>query len=131
MIFYITSKTRELNMGWWEKIFGKGKTEQRGSALIDPAVDNLMSGNAALGDLAKVQALLAAGANVNATNSGGMTAIQLAVMRGDRDTVSALLDMGGKVDFNSAAPAPEAAAAVEPVGGDIEIRKPLTFKKKL
>ena len=107
--------------------------------LIDPAVDNLMSGNAALGDLAKVQALLAAGADVNSKDTGGMTPLHLAVMTGKRDVIKALLDVGGKVDFNTVAvtPAEDAAPTIPPTiapeadsGGDIEIRKPLTFKRK-
>lgn len=124
-------------MAFWDKWFADNKADitkrNQPSPLIDPAVDNLMSGNPALGDLAKVQALLAAGADVNRKDTGGFSPLHVAVMTGNRDTIAALLDMGGKVDFNTVAttpvaeaPVPEAAAG----GGDIEIRKPITFKHK-
>lgn len=124
-------------MAFWDKWFAKDEEAKPAATLIDPAVDNLMSGNAALGDLAKVQALLAAGADINAKDTGGFSPLHVAVMTGDRDTIKALLDVGGKVDFNMAAPKAEGIAPAVPAPGDpvatdedIKVGKPLTFKPK-
>jgi hypothetical protein len=50
------------------------------------------------GDAARVKSLLAAGADVNATSSGGKTALMRASARGYTDIVKVLLDAGADVD---------------------------------
>lgn len=125
-------------MAFWDKWLSENKSDVTApaSALSTPAVDNRMSSAVAQGDPAKVQALLAAGADINQKDTGGMTALHLAVMTGNRDVIKTLLDVGGKVDFNTVAvtPAEDAAPTIAPEAapdtGDIEIRKPLTFKRK-
>jgi ankyrin repeat protein len=59
---------------------------------------NLLIEAAEKGDTEKVKALLAQGADVNAKNKRGSTALMLARDRGHSDTVRALVAKGGDVD---------------------------------
>ncbi|MEZ0259967.1 MAG: ankyrin repeat domain-containing protein [Alphaproteobacteria bacterium] len=107
-------------MAFWDKLIGKNEK-------IVPGVKVPPDNN-----LATVKALIAAGADVNVKDTGGMTALHLAVMTGERDAIKALLDVGGAVDFNNvAAPGtPAEPPSAVALSGDIEVRKPLTFKRK-
>jgi hypothetical protein len=76
--------------------------------------------------------------------ASGMSALQLAVMTGDRETVKLLLDVGGNVQVFNQAAADDFIAATGAAGpaisipgteppetdDDIKVRKPLTFKRK-
>ena len=54
-----------------------------------------------LGDLAKVEALLASGADVNARNDGGATALLMAAAYGSKEIVARLLAAGADPDISS------------------------------
>jgi uncharacterized protein len=66
------------------------------AAMAGPAED-LMSA-VTRGDAAAVRVLLAKGADANAMNDNGVTALMAASFRGDREVVLALLNKGAEID---------------------------------
>jgi ankyrin repeat protein len=62
-----------------------------------PQGDDLLRA-AGMGDLARVKALLQAGADVNAKGEGGITALMLASLNGRADIVRVLLDARAEVN---------------------------------
>jgi ankyrin repeat protein len=58
----------------------------------------LLRAAGAFGDIATVQVLLSAGAEVNVRDKNGMTPLMWAARWGDTPRVEALVEAGGKVD---------------------------------
>ncbi len=78
---------------------GQGPVVQEEVALTDPpSLDAQLVKAEADGDLAKLTALLEAGADVNAESSPGRPVLFLAVVRGNVDVVRLLLDHGADVN---------------------------------
>src|ERR1700730_10299053 len=65
-------------------------------AVAGPSEDMIAA--ASRGDRAAVQALLAKGADVNAKDNGGRTALMMATVTGHPDVVQTLLAMGAEVN---------------------------------
>ncbi|MGV3722210.1 MAG: ankyrin repeat domain-containing protein [Actinomycetota bacterium] len=66
-----------------------------------------------MGDAGAVKALLAKGANPNATNTIGMSALMIAANTGNLDVVQSLLEAGAQVNYNSPFGSPLLFAAYE------------------
>jgi len=69
------------------------------SAQATPSRNEELVRALSVSDIAKVQALLAQGADVNLQDMGGWTALMLASMRGDEAVVKVLLENGAKVNL--------------------------------
>ena len=111
-------------MSFLKQLFGGNKTRTAGGNANYNADDPLLADSnglltvliAAVGrrDRAAVNALIAAGVNVNETNNKGVTALMVAADKGDRDSLKALITAGANLsarDNNEGATALHVAAA--------------------